>query len=118
MCSQLSVCPRGEWYRGVVRHPPLQVSRHPPGKQTPPKMATAAIGTHPTEMHSCFYFEFTHTYFGSFRKIHLILKFLVEQLLQESVIYLICLTSKYRMTCVKKCLPPLPAPILSEAGLT
>ena len=32
---------------------PLQVSRHPP----PHEMSTAAVGTHPTGMHSCFTFK-------------------------------------------------------------
>ena len=41
------------------RHPPEQTpssSRHPPGADPPPgaETATAADGTHPTGMHSCF----------------------------------------------------------------
>ena len=42
------------------RHPPA-ASRHPPGQtfpgQTPPQIATAADGTHPTGMHSCLYWR-------------------------------------------------------------
>ena len=63
MFSQASVCPRA----GEGVHPPRQTA---PGQtplgtppradtpqadtDTPPEMATAAGGTHPTGMHSCF----------------------------------------------------------------
>ena len=56
MCSQVSVCPRGR------RTPPWQAVT--PWADTPqadtrpqPEMATAADGTHPTGMYSCFKME-------------------------------------------------------------
>ena len=47
MFSQVSVCQRG----GGV-HPS---GRYPPGQKPPYQTATAADGTHPTEMHSCWW---------------------------------------------------------------
>ena len=63
MFSQVSVCPRGGGREGVHplagRHPLAGThtpGRHPlAGRQPPPQQtATAADGTHPTGMHSCF----------------------------------------------------------------
>ena len=44
---------RGGVHPTLGRHPLL--GRHPP-EQTPPETATAAAGTHPTEMHSSLHF--------------------------------------------------------------
>ena len=47
----------GELYipHGQTPHPP---ARHPLGRHPPGQTATAADGTHPTGMHSCFKFSF------------------------------------------------------------
>ena len=69
MFSQVSVCPRGgsctspmaRHHTPLGRHPgqtPHPPARHPLGRHPPGQTATAADGTHPTGMHSCFKFSF------------------------------------------------------------
>ena len=67
MFSQVSVCPRGEVYIPQAETPlpgrhtlpgKTPLGRNPPWQPPPPhppsEMATAADGTHPTRMHSCY----------------------------------------------------------------
>ena len=61
MFSQVSVCPQGGGVHPPGQTPPWQADRHLwagtplPWANTPPSQtATAADGTHPTGMHSCF----------------------------------------------------------------
>ena len=51
-CTGLGVCiPVCNMQGGCGRHPPGQT----PSRQIPPRTATAADGTHPTGMHSCYF---------------------------------------------------------------
>ena len=46
-----AVCPSASWDTPPGQTPP---ARHPPGQPHPQQTATAADGTHPTGMHSCY----------------------------------------------------------------
>ena len=54
MFSQVSVCPRGEVYTPLWVDIPWTDTPGQTPRRHPHQTATAADGTHPTGMHSCF----------------------------------------------------------------
>ena len=48
---------------GVCQIPPGQTMQTPPGQPPPGQTATAADGTHPTGMYSCYYCKRKVSYF-------------------------------------------------------